>query len=162
MKTRQAAYSLIEMLVYISILAVLLGVSYAALYRCMDNSTALRRSSEDIASAIHAGEQWRSDVRAATTSARLETNSTGRTLWLTGPAKSVAYRFAENAVSRRSGNGNWSTVLANVNATSFLATDGHGIAVWRWELELQPRKKRLTNVQPLFTFIAVPAREPQP
>ena len=105
MKTRQAAYSLIEMLVYISIVAVLLGLSYAALYRCMDNSAALRRSSDDIANAIHAGEQWRNDVRAATQSVRLETNSSTQILLLAGPGKSVSYRFADNTVSRRIGNG---------------------------------------------------------
>lgn len=162
MKTRKAAYSLIEMLVYMSIVVVLLGLGYAALYRCMDNSAALRRSSDDIANAVHAGEQWRSDVRAATTSVRLETNSNSQVLLLTGPAKSVAYRFADNTVARRIGNGGWSPVLANVNATRFESTARNGISAWHWELELQLRKKRLDHIQPLFTFIAVPAREPKP
>jgi hypothetical protein len=31
------------------------------------------------------------------------------------------------------------------------------VAVWRWELELQTRTKKVNRVLPLFTFIAVPA-----
>jgi Tfp pilus assembly protein FimT len=161
MKTRQAAYSLIEMLVYISVVAVLLGVGYAALYRCMDSSVALRRSADDIANAIRAGERWRMDVRAAGSKVRLETNSTEQIFLLPGSERQIAYRFAENTVSRRIGNGSWLPVLSNVKATSFVPVERREISAWHWELELQTRRKRLSRIQPLFTFIAVPARELQ-
>jgi type II secretory pathway pseudopilin PulG len=160
-KNTAAAYSLIEMLVYISIVAVLLGLGYAALYRCMDNSAALRRSADDIAGAIHAGEQWRNDVRAAGDGVRLETNSTGQIFLVPNLEKEVAYKFTGNTVFRRAGDGGWSPVLSNVKATSFIPDSRSTIPAWRWELELQPRRKRLDRIQPLFTFIAVPVRELQ-
>src|ERR1019366_10279726 len=52
-------YLLIEALVYIGVVAALLGVAYAAAYRSIDRSIALRRSADDITSALHAGERWR-------------------------------------------------------------------------------------------------------
>src|SRR5215204_4914756 len=113
MKKRQGAYSLVEMLVYISVVVVLLGVGYAALYRCMDNCVALRRSADDIANAVRAGEQWRTDVRAAKAGIRLESNSTGQVLLLTTSERKIAYRFSDNTVFRRVGNGGWSPMLSN-------------------------------------------------
>ena len=62
----QRGYLLIEALVYIAVVVTLLGVAYAAMYRCVDRSFALRRNADDITSALHAGERWRADVRAAT------------------------------------------------------------------------------------------------
>ena len=62
----QRGYLLIEALVYIAVIVALLGVAYAAMYRCIDRSIALRRNADDITSALHAGERWRADVRAAT------------------------------------------------------------------------------------------------
>ena len=38
------AYLMIEALVYIAVVFVLLGAGYAAMYRCVDNSIALRRN----------------------------------------------------------------------------------------------------------------------
>ena len=64
MKTTRGM-ALIELLVYMGVLLVLMGVGYAAFYRCLDNSTALRQSADDIVNALHAGEDWRGDVRTA-------------------------------------------------------------------------------------------------
>ena len=50
----QRAYMLAEALAYITVLLVLLGVGFAALYRAIDGSIALRRNADDhIAPAIH-------------------------------------------------------------------------------------------------------------
>lgn len=156
LKQAPNAYSLIEMLVYISVLAVLMGVGYAAVYRCMDNSTGLRRNAEDIASALRAGEMWRADVRAAGSNARIETNSNNRILHLPQPDKSVAYRFTESTLARQVGDGGWTPLLRNVKACEFLP-EPRSVPAWRCELELQPRRKTLTFTRPLFTFLAVPS-----
>lgn len=155
-KTGPAAYSLIEVLVYISVLAVLMGVGYAAVYRAMDNSVALRRNAQDIAAALRAGEIWRADVRAAVGRVQVERNADGQILHLSGPQKKVDYRFEGSALARRVGGGNWSPVLGNVKGSEFLKESHSGVQSWRWELELQPRKKKLNSIQPLFTFTAVP------
>ena len=151
--------SLIEMLVYMSVLIVIVGVGYTALYRCLDNSNALRRSADDIANALHTGEDWRADVRAADGKIQLESLPDEQILHLPGSRGEVSYRFAANAISRRLGNNEWSPLLANVQTSTFVADTRTKANAWRWEIELQTRTKKFGTVKPLFTFIAVPAGE---
>src|SRR5439155_11435731 len=68
----RSGYMLIEALVYIGVSFLLLGIGFAAMYRCIDNSVGLRRSADDITSALHAGERWRADVRATVRPVQLE------------------------------------------------------------------------------------------
>src|SRR5262245_12350815 len=58
-------FSLIEMLVYIGLLMLLVGIGSIASLRCEQSSIAMRRNVDDIAGALRAGEQWRADVRSA-------------------------------------------------------------------------------------------------
>ena len=163
MKTQPPGYLLIEALVYIGIVAALLGVAYAASYRCIDRSIALRRNADDITSALHAGERWRADVRDAGSQVRLENTEAGQLLYLDGPSRAVVYSFATNAVSRRLGTGPWVRLLPNVKSSSMTADQRERVTAWRWELELQPRQSgsvKPGRVRPLFTFIAVPKGTP--
>lgn len=152
----KSGISLIEMLVYMSVLLVIMGVGYAALYNCMDYSTALRGSSDDIVNALHAGENWRADLRASTGQIQLQTTPDEQIIHLRGTHGDVSYRFANNTISRRLGNNDWSPVLARVKASTFASESRHNLTAWRWELELQTRTKKVSRVLPLFTFIAVP------
>ena len=147
---------LIEMLIYMSVLLVVMAVGYAAFYRCLDRSTALRRSADDIAHTLQAGERWRADVRAALRPIQLETNAAEQILQLPGPRGGISYRFATNTVFRRVGDNAWSRVLGNVEASSFQPDPRGNVEAWRWELELQTRAKRISRIRPLFTFLAVP------
>jgi hypothetical protein len=151
--------SLIEMLVYMGMLVVITGVGFSALYHCLDNSTALRRSADDISNALHTGEDWRADLRAASGKIQIENLPDEQIIHLLGTRGQVSYRFYGNSIFRRLGNNDWSLLLANVNASSFIADARHNVTAWRWELELQPHKKKLSRLQPLFTFIAVPTGE---
>lgn len=151
------AFTLIEMLVYMGVLFVIIGVGYAALYRSLDNSRALRRSSGDIADALHAGENWRADVRVTRGEIQLLANPDGQILRLPGSRGDVSYRFANNTLFRRLGNNDWSPVLPNVKASSFISETRGNVTAWRWELEMQSRAKKIGQIPPLFTFIAVPA-----
>ena len=148
---------LVEMLVYMSVLLVIIGVGYAALYNCIDNSAALRHSSDDIVSALHAGENWRADLRSSAGQIQVETTPDEQIVRLRGTHGDVSYRFANNTIFRRLGNNEWSPVLARVKASTFTSESRHNVAAWRWELELQTRTKKVNRVLPLFTFIAVPA-----
>ena len=159
MKTQPRGYLLIEALVYIGVVAALLGVAYAASYRCIDRSIALRRNADDITSALHAGERWRDDVRAAASQVRLENTEAGQLLYLDGPSRAVVYSFSTNTVSRRLGTGPWVRLLPNVKSSIMTADQRARVTAWRWELELQPRQSgsvKPSRVRPLFTFIAVP------
>ena len=149
------AYMLTEVLVYIGVLFVLLGVGYAALYRCIENSVALRRNAEEIANALHAGERWRADLRLANGQVKWENRSAEHILRLPTARGELAYRFATNSVFRQVANGPWTHLLQNVKSSVMEPDQRQTLTAWRWELELQPRGKS-TRVRPLFTFFAVP------
>lgn len=153
------AYLMIEALVYIAVVFVLLGAGYAAMYRCIDNSIALRRNADDITSALHAGERWRADVRSATSQARLETTDAGQLLSFESPRGPVSYRFSTNAILRSVGAGPWTRLLPNVKSSTMKSDPRQYASPWCWELELAPRTQgsvKPGRVRPLFTFIAVP------
>ena len=159
MKTCQRGYLMIEALVYIGVIVVVLGVAYSATYRCIDRSIALRRNADDITSALHAGERWRADVRAASSQVRLESTEAGQLLSLEGPSTAVVYSFATNAISRRFGTGPWVRLLPNVKSSTMTADKREHVTAWRWELELQTRATASVKpgrIRPLFTFLAVP------
>jgi hypothetical protein len=154
-------YLLIEALVYIGVIVALLGAGYAAMYRCIDRSLALRRNADDIANALHAGERWRADVRSARSEVRLEETTDGQLLHLEGGKAPVAYLFSTNTLSRRLGAGPWVRLLPNVKASTMKSDPREHVTAWRWELELAPRTQgsvKPGRVRPLFTFTAVPER----
>jgi hypothetical protein len=161
-----AGYMLIETLVYISLLFVLLGIAYVAFDRCLDHSIALRRAADDIANALHVGERWRADVRAANTQVRSEDGPEGPVLHLLGARGELAYRFSNGALFRRLGQGAWVRLLDGVRSSAMMPDARAQVIAWRWELELQPRGKASVKpgrVRPLFTFLAVPeAASPNP
>ena len=157
------AYLLIEALIYIAAVFVLLGAGYAAMYRCLDSSVALRRNADDMTSALHAGERWRADVRSATGQPRLENTDAGQLLCLERPTGPVLYRCSTNALFRRLGGGPWVRLLPNVKSSTMTADPREHVTAWRWELELQPRTQgsvKPGRVRPLFTFIAVANQPP--
>jgi hypothetical protein len=154
---RAGGFMLVEALAYISVVCVVLGVAFVALYRSIDHSRALRRNADDITGALHAGEHWRADVRAAAT--RIWTDPTDAVLHLEGPRGETAYRFDDNAVYRRFGAGPWVRLLANVKTSVMEPDRRQKITAWRWELEFKPRitgAVKPGRVRPLFTFLAVP------
>jgi hypothetical protein len=144
--------------VYIGVLFALLGVGYAALYRCITSSVNLRRSADDLTRAMHVGELWRADVRSAGAGVQIETVEGASVLHLNSASGRVDYRFADNTLYRRTGDGPWTGLLQNVIASQFQSDPRrNAVSSWRWELELQPRSKP-GRIKPLLTFIAVPGK----
>ena len=159
-RASERAYMLIELLVYMALVFLLLGLGYTVVYKYVDQSLVLRRSAEDIALALDVGERWRAEVRAATTAPRLEVTPRGQELYLSGPKGEVAYRFAHDAVSRRAGSGPWVVILPHVSACTMSAEPRHRVTAWRWDLELQPRARgnlKPGRVHPWFTFLSAPS-----
>jgi hypothetical protein len=153
-------YYLIEALVYIAVIAALLGAGYAAMYRCMDSSVALRRNADDITSALHAGERWRADLRSATSPLKMEATDGEQMLSFDSPKGMIAYHCSTNGVFRSIGGGAWTRLLSNVKSSTMKSDPRPSAKPWCWELELATRAKgsvKPGRVRPLFTFIAVPA-----
>lgn len=155
-----SGFTLIECLVYIGLVFVVLGLGTVAFYRCFDNMKALRRNSDDIAQALHVGELWREDIRAATKPVQFETSD--QLLLIPHRNGAVAYKFAGNQVSRRTGtNALWVVLLPKVEHSQMQADTRASITAWRWELELKTLRQP-AFMRPLFTFTAVPGATTPP
>ncbi len=149
---RQCGITLIECLVYIGVFAVVFGMGTAAFYRCMENSAAMRRNTDDITQALHTGELWRADIRAAVQTPVW--NDATRTLQIIQRDTEVFYRFAENKIERRTAVGNeWQLFLPRVAQSTMTSDPRRHATAWRWELELKPQREPAL-VRPLFTFTA--------
>jgi len=161
---RQSGFLLGECLIYISVWSILLGLSFAAYYRVLDNTTRLRRSAADIARVLQAGERWREDVRHATGPLKLVgiDGTAEQAFHVPQASGDVVYYFTgTNLLRRAAADAPWLETLARVK-TSRMNKDARGrVVAWRWEVELNPGKKK-SAVRPLFTFQAVAANQEMP
>ena len=155
---RTLGMMLLECLVYISVFAIVLGGATTVFYYCWDHSQAVIYATDGITSALHTGERWRSDVRAATGKIIVETTATGEVVRIPQGATTISYRFESGEISRQiSTSGKTILLLANVK-TSQMEMEARGpVTAWRWELETVPRRKE--TLLPLrFTFEAAQMR----
>ena len=143
---------LIELIVYIGVSTLLLGLAFGALHRCLINSRDLERNSEDIIRALRAGELWRQDVRRASAPPWLDTTNGLVRLEIPQESGPVSYVFAENGVWRvRSDHPEF--LLPAVKSSTFQADIRRFTRAWRWEIQLITPKK-VVRIEPRFTFIA--------
>jgi hypothetical protein len=155
-REQRRAIVLIDLLVYISLLAFVLILMAVAFDQGMQQCTHLRRNVADIERAMKAGERWRSDVRAATGEPWTEMKDGQEFFHIPVGTNEIAYSFQSNRVYRFDlGKEAWEVALLNVKGTEILAEKREHAAGWRWELELE-RRQRTAHVRPLFTFLAVP------
>ncbi len=149
-------FTLIECLVYVSVLAVVLGVAFTAFYRCWDNSMGVRRNAEDIERTLKAGERWRADVRSATGPLVVEKTDQEQVLHIPQAGGEILYLFSLGEVQRRaSPDASWVQLLPKVTSSRMEADARREVRAWRWELELAVYRKG-ARIRPLFTFEAVP------
>lgn len=145
---------LIECLVYIAVFAMLVGGGTTAFYFCWDHSKALIYATDDIESALRAGEHWRADVRAATGKISVETTTVGEVVKIPEGDREIVYRFDSGEVRRQAASANVSQLLLAKVKTSEMKPDVRGdVAAWRWELELKQRRRE-TQLPLRFTFEA--------
>jgi hypothetical protein len=164
-KARNRGYLLTEALVYIGAVFLLIGIGFAAMYRCIDNSLVLRRNADDIARAMHIGELWRADVRSCTKTPQLQKIDQEQILQLDGTNGHIEYRFTEGALYRRTGTGPWGRLLEKVRNSAMHTEASSDVIAWHWDLELQPQTRGAASagrMRPLFTFIAVPRTAEKP
>ena len=151
----QAGILLIECLVYIAVFSILMGIGTASFYLFWDYSKSLRYATEDVGSALRAGEGWRADVRAASGKIVVEKTNNGVTVRMPERKRVVVYRLAGDELRREIPAEHSSrVVLAKVKTSEMQPEPRGGVAAWRWELELTQRRPQMR--QPLlFTFEAV-------
>jgi len=154
-RDRSAGVSLIECLVYIAVFSILLGVGTAAFFFCWDHTRAVIYATNDIETALRAGERWRADVRASTGVISVESTEKGHVVTIPEGAKEIVYRFANGELRRQTAPENVSQLLLPRVKISQMQSDPRGnVAAWRWELELNERRKE-THLPIVFTFEAV-------
>ncbi len=145
---------LIECLVYIVVFAIVTGAGMAAFYCCLNHSRAMICATDDIGSALRAGERWRADVRGATGIISVETGAAGQTVRIPIAGGNIFYCFENGEMRRQSSSTKVSTPLLDKVKTSEMKADPRGgVAAWRWELELAPRRTEM-RLPLLFTFEA--------
>jgi hypothetical protein len=155
-----AGYLLIECLVYIGVFVVLLGIGYGAFYVCWDYSKALHYATDDINAALHAGERWRADIRSATGKVTVETTPEGERLRIPRGTDKIIYNFNAGEIRRQVASSDFSELLLPTVKASQMVMDARGpVAAWRWEVELNSRRKE-ARLPLLFTFEA--AAKPTP
>ncbi len=148
-------YLLIEVLVYIAVVTVVLAITTEAFYRCWGESKALSRNADDIIRAMHAGEQWRADVRAATGAVELTRTEGGERLLVPSAAGPIIYAFAAGELRRQTPSpAPIYVVLANIESSQMQSEQRQRVQAWTWELELKPARKD-AKVRPRFTFETV-------
>ena len=161
MKTRCSnrkarGFTLVECLVYISVLGVILAIGSAAFYRCWDDNKAITRDGNDIVRTLKAGEIWRADLRSATGPVQIATTGSEQTMRIPCGDRELIYSFANGEVRKQiRKDGAWQIVLPKVKSSQMRNEKRDHVTAWRWELELASVRKNV-KVHPLFLFEVVP------
>lgn len=149
---------LIECLMYIAVFAILMGIATAAFYFCWDHTRAVISTADDVESVLRAGESWRTDVRTATGAMAIARTASGETLTIPEGGKDVRYRLDGGELRREIPSQNSSRLLLQRVKTSTMTTELRSrVAVYRWELEVTPRRQ-MPHFPLVFTFEAVPPK----
>ncbi len=151
---------MIECLVYLAVFSILLGLGTSALFLCWDQTKAVAYATNDIESALRAGEHWRADVRAATGTISVETTASGQVVTIPEAGKEICYRLAAGELWRQTSPQSVSQLLLPKVNRSQMQSDPRGrVAAWRWELQLGERRRE-THLPLVFTFEAAPNATP--
>jgi hypothetical protein len=143
--------ALIEVIAYIGVFFVVVGLAYYLFFRTEEQSRSLRRSADDITAAMNAGERWRADIRAAVAAPVVDANGLMRIPQRGGE---VRYSLRDGALWREAG-GRAAKILPQVQRSIFEKDSRERVTAWRCTVELRKRRHQAT-ITPLFTFTAVP------
>ena len=166
MRTRRAdrhtkGIALLDCLVYLTLLAIILGLAFTAFLDTVARSTELEYIATSTVQALHAGEQWRDDVRQAQDPPQLTVVEGRSELHIRTAAGTTSYTVQNSVLRRRAGEKfPWTDVLGRVKASRFAEDRRRHVTAWRWEIELETRQDRERSSR-VFTFQAVP-RMPKP
>jgi hypothetical protein len=154
-RRRRAGIMLVECITYLVVFLILSGVAMGSFYLCWDHSKALISASDDISAALHAGERWRADVRAASGTINIETTTNGEVVKIPQGDKEITYTFDSKKIQRQVGSVNLPVLLLPRVLSSDMEQDIRGgVTAWRWELQVAQRRKEM-HTQLMFTFEAV-------
>ncbi|HEY1789754.1 MAG TPA: prepilin-type N-terminal cleavage/methylation domain-containing protein [Verrucomicrobiae bacterium] len=150
----RSGISLIECMVYVSVLAILMGIALGVFYVCWGGFRAVISTTDDVSAALRAGERWRADVRGASGTISVENSTSGQTVNIPENGNQIVYSFNSDEVRRQVGpNGFSQLVLPKVKSSEMKSDVRSGVRAWQWELELRERPRE-PHLPMLFTFEA--------
>jgi hypothetical protein len=156
-KRQRAGITLIEVVAYIGGLTLVTALAFGAFYKYWDQSKLMSRQADDIVRALHAGEQWRDDIRKAIGPIEVEMESGSHRLHIPQVDGEVVFLFQAGEMWRYQTNNAREREVRLILAKSseFIVDSNRYVPSWRWEFELPARQKK-ARLLPLFTFLAVP------
>lgn len=150
----QSGITLIECMVYIAVFFILAGVASGSFLICWDGFRALISTTDDVSSALRAGERWRADVRDASGTIRVETTASGQVVTIPENGKEIIYSVDSKGLRREAGPGGFSLVVFPKVKSSEMKSEMRGpVRAWQWDLEL-PERPKGPHLPLLFTFEA--------
>ena len=154
--SRRRGIALLDCIVYLTLLAVILGFAFTAFLDTVSRSTELDYIATSTVQALHAGEQWREDVRRAQVAPQILT-ADGRTeMHIRTAAGVTSYAVQDSTLRRRAGEkAPWIDILTRLKSSRFAEDRRKQVTAWRWEVELETRQDREKSNR-AFTFQAVP------
>lgn len=152
----ESGLSLVTVLVYLGVFLIIANMAGMAFYAVLEHVRGVRHETEQVTTALVAGERWRDDIRRATAPAQLLVTNDATLLSIPRGTNEVGYLSQAGQVFRRSRtNEYWQPILGPLSGTEFIEDTRAGVHCWRWEVRFPDRKGR-PRAPLAFTFQAVP------
>lgn len=156
-----AGASLIELLMYLGLLFVFVGIAYGAVDRLWLETRRLEKRADALRGMIQAGETWREDIRRATGEPKVEVDSLG--ISIPAGTNRIRWRVEMSAgIATRDGGGDDLRIYPwPLKSATFAPARRDAVAGWMWELTLVPPTHRDRQAQ-VVRFLAVPGGKDRP
>jgi hypothetical protein len=148
---REDGTSLIEALIYCSILTIILNLAFIVYFESQSNHLRLQNFTTQMVQTLEMGEDWREDVRKAS---RLPILAKDGALKITQAKSQTIYSFNDGTLWRKKGDTEAIVVLRGIKSFRFVKDTRKFVQAWRCELELLPIGKA-SKTRRVFTFEAV-------
>lgn len=158
-RARFRGLTLIECLVYLSMLLAISAVAFSSVQRLWTATGHISAATDDCAGALRAAEQWRADVRSARATVTVEDE--GRRCQVQGTEGMIVWSHGMGGLWRQVGNRPAALWVARVEVCRFKEDPRKHVKALRCDVILRPRSVRARQA-PVFSFLAVPHAAPPP
>ena len=156
-RSGSGGYTLLELLVYISVLLVISGIAMSSVNRLWSSAGNAAASTDDHGAALRAAEQWRLDVRTAAAPITIEEQ--GHRCLIPNPSGDITWHLTNGVLSRKVADRPVHLRLPRVFDARFATDARTNVTAVRCDLVLVPRSSK-ARTAPAFSFLAVPTHRP--
>ena len=154
---RRTGASLMELLLYASLLTLLLVCGTRFFNIVYQHNKAVAKAAGFTASALDAGKHWRRDISNAKGEPRLIRSDEFDVIEIDQTdGGQVRYRVNQTRLERHNGE-EWIPVVKRVSSYVMVPDPREHVRAWRWELALETKSDFLIDPA-RFSFVAVPGR----